>query len=587
MEHHGHDGVNRIDHFGALYQEWQRRGLDRRQFLRLVAVGTGATALSAILAACGGSPATATSAPGQPTRSGAAGPAGSPTPIVQFIGSPASKSNPVPTAAPFVDRAFLLAVNVEPDTLDVHDSTSNASLGVDKCLYEGLVSLDDKMRLVNLLAESWEPSADAKEFTFRLKKGVKFHDDTPFNAAAVKAAFDRVLAADSKLKRHGYFGAVIDRVEVVDDGTAKLVAKQPFAAMVATIAHPAGGIPSPAAVQKYGADFGRNPVGTGPFKFVEWVRGDHIGLEAFQGYWSKETGPAVSKLTIKGIPEPSSLAIAVQSGDAQFAGPLNPPQAQQLKSAQGVVVQENDSISVYWITLNNSKKPFDDKRVRQALNYGVNKEQVLRAADLGKGWIMDSPLAPGVYGYHSVRTYPYDPQKAKDLLSQAGMAGGFKSVLWTSAASKDRAVAVQGQLQQIGVDVEVVQMESAALTAETAKPVDQSQIQMLVSNWSPSTGDADWGIRPLYTKDQWPPAGSTTSFYSNPQLEEYVQQGLQFTDEAKRKEAYAKAQELLVEEAPNIFLYAPTYYAANRDTVGGVIVQPDGIIYMRTAHYKK
>src|SRR5438067_2128630 len=285
--------MNRVDQFGALYEEWQRRGLDRRQFLRLVAVGTGAATLSAILAACGGAAAPSTSAPGQPTRAAGggatAGPAGSPTPIVQFIGSPAAaRSNPVPTAAPFVDKAFLIALNVEPDTLDVQDSTSNASLGVDKCLYEGLVGLDGKMRLVGGLAESWEPSADAKEFTFKLKQGVKFHDDTPFNAAAVKAAFDRVLANDSKLKRHGYFGAVIDHVEVVDDGTAKLVAKQPFAAMVATIAHPAGGIPSPAAVQKFGADFGTHPVGTGPYKFVEWVRGDHIGLEAFQGYWSKE-----------------------------------------------------------------------------------------------------------------------------------------------------------------------------------------------------------------------------------------------------------------------------------------------------------
>lgn len=584
--------MNRVEQFGALFEEWQRRGLDRRQFLRLVGVGTSAAAFSAFLAACGGTTPTATSAPAAPTRAASggatAGPAGSPTAIVQIIGSPAAaKSNPLPTAAAFVDKPFLLAVNVEPDTLDVHDSTSNASLGTMKCLYEGLVSLDEKMQLVNLLAESWEPSADAKEFTFKLKRGVKFHDDTPFNAAAVKASFDRVLASDSKLKRHGYFGAVIDHVEVIDDSTVKLVAKQPFAAMVATIAHPSGGIPSPTAVQKYGADFGTHPVGTGPYKFVEWVRGDHIGLEAYQGYWSKEIGPAVPKLTIKGISEPSSLAIAVQSGEAQFAGPLNAPQAEQLKKAQGVVVQENDSISVYWVTLNNSKKPFDDKRVRQALNYGVNKEQVLKAAELGKGWIMDSPLAPGVYGYSSAKTYEYNPEKAKQLLAEAGLADGFKTVLWTSAASKNRAVAVQGQLKQIGVEVEVVQMESAALTAETAKPVAESQIQMLISNWSPSTGDADWGLRPLYTKAQWPPAGSTTSFYTNPQLEEYVLQGLQFTDEAKRKEAYAQAQKLIMEEAPNIFLYAPQYFAANRDNVGGVTVQPDGIVYMRTAHYKK
>ncbi|HET7037795.1 MAG TPA: ABC transporter substrate-binding protein, partial [Thermomicrobiaceae bacterium] len=159
--------------------------------------------------------------------------------------------------------------------------------------------------------------------------------------------------------------------------------------------------------------------------------------------------------------------------------------------------------------------------------------------------------------------------------------------LWTSAPSKDRAVAVQGQLKQIGVDIEVVQMESAALTAETAKPVDQSNIQMLVSNWSPSTGDADWGLRPLYTKDEWPPAGSDTSFYTNTSVEQDIQQGLQLTDENQRKEAYAKAQETIWDDAPNIWLYAPTYFAANLQDAIGVVVQPDGIVYMRSAAYKK
>jgi glutathione transport system substrate-binding protein len=212
---------------------------------------------------------------------------------------------------------------------------------------------------------------------------------------------------------------------------------------------------------------------------------------------------------------------------------------------------------------------------------------VLKAADLGQGKIIDSPLAAGVYGYHGAKSYPYDAQKAKDLLKQAGLPDGFKSVLWASASSKDRAVAIQGQLQRIGVNVEVVQMETAALTAETAKAVDQSQVQMLMSGVSPSTGDADLAIRLVYTKAQWPPAGITNSFYTNPQLEEYVQQGLQFTDEAKRKDAYAKAQDLIMEEVPNIFLYSPTYFGAIRNTNGGVVVQADGVVYMRSAYYKK
>jgi glutathione transport system substrate-binding protein len=573
--------MDRVDEYGKLDEEWQRYGLDRRRFLRLVAMGATTSTLSGIIAAC------RQAAPGGPT----AGPAATqgaatgaaPTFIAKTVGTPAVAA--APTSAPLADRPFLVALSVEPDSLDVQDTFFNASLGVDKCLYEGLVGLDQNMQIVNQLAESWEPSADAKTFTFKLKQGVKFHDGTPFKAAAVQAAFERVLAPDAQLKRHGYFSAAIDHVDVVDDSTVRLVTKQPFAALVATIAHPAGGIPSPTAFKQYGQDFGTHPVGTGPFKFAEWVRGDHITLDAYADYWDKSRGASVSHLTIKGISDPSSLAIAVQGGGAQFAGPLNAPQAQQLQSASGVKVLESDSISVYWVTMNDQRKPFDDKLVRQALNYAVNKDAVLKVAELGKGKIVDSPMATGVWGYKSVKTYEYDPQKAKQLLAQAGLPDGFKATLRVTAPSKDRAVAVQSQLEQIGVQIEVVQMEVPAYQAEESKPLDQSTTELLISNWSPSTGDADWALRSIYSKTQWPPAGANYGFYFNQQVEDLIMQGLQFTDDAKRKEVYAEAQEMLIDDAPNIFLYAPTYFSAVRDNVGGATMQPDGIPYLRTAHY--
>ena len=572
--------MDRVDQYGALDEDWQQCGLDRRRFLRLVAMGATVSTLSGIIAAC------RQAAPAAPTGGVAAtqAPAAAvPTFVAQTVGTPTVAA--VPTSAAFVDRPFLVALNVEPDSLDIHDTFFNASLGADKCLYEGLVGLDQNMQIVNQLAESWEPSADAKTFTFKLKQGVKFHDGTPFNATAVQAAFERVLASDAQLKRHGYFSAAIDHVEAIDDTTARLVTKQPFAALVATIAHPAGGIPSPTAFKQYGQDFGTHPVGTGPFKFAEWVRGDHITFDANPDYWDKLHAASVSHLMIKGISDPSSLAIAVQSGGAQFAGPLNAPQAQQLQSASGVKVLESDSISVYWVTMNDQRKPFDNPLVRQALNYAVDKNAVLKVAELGKGKIVDSPMASGVWGYKSVKTYEYDPQKAKQLLAQAGFADGFKATLRHTAPSKDRAVAVQSQLQQIGVQVEVVQMEQAAYTAEESKPLEQSTTEMLISNWSPSTGDADWALRSIYSKTQWPPAGANYGYYFNQQVEDLIMQGLQFTDEAKRKDAYAKAQQMIMDDAPNIFLYAPTYFSAIRDNAGGAIMQPDGIPYLRTAYY--
>jgi glutathione transport system substrate-binding protein len=572
--------MNRVDEYGALDEEWQRCGLDRRRFLRLVALGATISTLSGIIAACR-EPAAV-----QPTA-GAAGtqaPAGAaPTFVAQTVGTPAVAV--APTSAAFVDRPFVVALNVEPDSLDVHDTFFNAALGADKCLYEGLVGLDQNMHIVNQLADSWDPSADAKTFTFRLKQGVKFHDGTPFNAAAVQAAFERVLAPDAQLKRHAYFNAAIDHVEAVDDSTVRLVTKQPFAALVATIAHPAGGIPSPTAFKQYGQDFGTHPVGTGPFKFAEWVRGDHITFDVYPDYWDKTHAAAVSHMTIKGISDPSSLAIAVQSAGAQFAGPLNAPQAQQVQSSSGVKVLESDSISVYWVTMNDQRKPFDNPTVRQALNYAVDKNAVLKVAELGKGKIVDSPMAAGVWGYKGIKTFEYDPEKAKQLLAQAGYPNGFSATLRVTPPSKDRAVAIQSQLQQIGVQVDVVQMEQAAYTAEESKPLDQSTTELLISNWSPSTGDADWALRSIYSKTQWPPAGANYGFYFNQQVEDLIMQGLQFTDETQRKGAYANAQQMLMDDAPNIFLYAPTYFAAIRDNAGGAIMQPDGIPYLRSAYY--
>lgn len=556
--------MSRAEQFRSLLARWENAGLDRRHFLRLVAVGTSAASLSAMMA--------------------------SPAGAKQTEASPEAEAMEVsahPTSAPFVDRPFAVALNGEPDNLDVQDTTLNTSAGVDKCIYEGLVTLDHQMQVVNLLAESWEVSDDAMEFTFILHQGVTFHDGEPFNADAVVRAFDRVLSPGSTLRRAGYFNAVLDHVEAVDEYTVKFVALEPFAAMVATLAHPAGGIPSPTAAEASGADFGSNPVGTGPYRFVEWVRGDLITLEANPDYWNPDLAASVPQLTVRGIAEPGALAIAVQSGDATFSGPLEAVHAQQLMEADGIDVTETDGITVYWVTLNNSIEPFNDVRVRQALNYAVNKEQVLMAGSLGEGYIVDSPVAKDVWGYASVGAYEYDPEKARELLAEAGYADGFSTELWCSAVHRDRAVAVQAQLAEVGVQAEVIQMESAALLAEQGRPVEESQIQMMMYGWSPSTGDADWMLRPLYTKAQWPPAGSTHSFFTDPEVEEAIQQGLELSDPEARAEAYATAQRKIMELAPNIFLYAPTYFGAISAEAGGVTTQADGVVFMRTAYWKE
>lgn len=549
--------MDRTSEFQSVLSDWQAAGLSRRTFLRYVAMGASAVTLNGMLVKH----------------------------VVAQTPVPEPEVAEFPKSAPFVDRPFTISLQTEPDNLDVQDTTSNASASVDKCLYEGLVTLNGDMQITNLLAQRWEVSDDASEFTFFLQEGVTFHDGEPFNAAAVVAAYDRVLDPESTLRRAGYFNAVLDRVEEVDEYTVKFVALFPFAAMVATLAHPAGGIPSPKAAEASGEDFGSQPVGTGPFKFVSWVRGDVITLERYEDYWNDELAASVPQMIIRGVSEPSALGIAVQSEDAAFAGPLEAAQAQQLRQVDGIEVTSVPGLTVYWVTMNNSLEPFSDQLVRQALNYAVDKEAVLQAGSLGEGYVVDSPIAKDAWGYASVGGYEYDPEQAKALLAEAGYPDGFETEIICSAVHRDRAVAVQGQLEQIGVRAEVNQLEAAAITAENSRPIGENTIQMLMSQWSPSTGDADWALRPIYTEAQWPPAGSTHSFFTDEEVESAIQQGLELSDPEARAAAYAQAQERIMELAPNLFLYAPDYLGALGRGAGGCLTQADGVVFIRTAHW--
>ena len=232
------------------------RRVSRRDFLRATGLAVGATAL----AAC----APAAPASVGPAEAGAPAAAGATTEIV---------------VAQYAD-----VVNLDPQ-----DTNDNASYGPEKLMYEGLVGYNAAMEMEAQLAERWEASDDATEFTFFLRQGINFHDGTPFNAEAVKYNFERVINPDNALKRYGLYN-IIASVEVIDEYTVKFTTTKPFGAMLATFAHPAGGIISPTAAAQYSDvhEFGKNPVGTGPFKFVEWVPGDHLTVEKFDGYWNSD-----------------------------------------------------------------------------------------------------------------------------------------------------------------------------------------------------------------------------------------------------------------------------------------------------------
>ena len=341
---------------------------------------------------------------------------------------------------------------------------------------------------------------------------------------------------------------------------------------------------------KLGAEakaFGKSPVGTGPFKFVEWVPGDHITVEKFADYWNKEQAGKVDRFVIKPVPEAGTRINGLLAGETQFINQVPYPQVKLVKGSSEVSVAENEAIYTYWVAMNTQKPPFNDKRVRQALNYAVDKQAIIDSVLAGYGKMIDSPLAPRVWGYKGIKTYPYDVKKAKELLAAAGVTNA-KTTLWAadSTEAKQVAVALQGQLKEVGIEVEVVNMEAATLNAERFKKPEENKSMMNYAGWSPSTGDADWGLRPLLSKESWPPASFNLAFWDNADFDAQIKAGLQTADSEKRKAAYAKAQEIVMEEAPWIFLWMTTVLGGISNKCGGMVIQPDGIGYYRTGYFK-
>ncbi len=543
------------------------RRLSRRSFLRLAGISASAAALGA----CVPQPATT----------------GVPQAAAPAAAAPAATAAAPAAAASTGAKEIVVAQYADVVSLDPQDTNDNASYGPEKLMFEGLVGFNEKMEMQAMLAERWDASADATTFTFYLRQGVKFHDGTPFNADAVKYNFDRVTNPDNKLKRYGLY-SIIAKTEVIDDYTVKFTTSQPFGAMLATFAHPAGGIVSPAAA-KQGADvfaFGKQPVGTGPYKFVEWVPGDHLTVEKFDGYWNPEQGAQVDRFVIKPVPEAGTRISMLQAGDAHFINQVPYPQVELVKGSTDISLVENEAIYTYWVAMNTQKEPFTDKRVRQALNYAIDKQAIIDSVLAGYGKLIDSPLAPRVWGYKSVKTYPYDPEKAKSLLAEAGVSN-FTTTLWAadSTDAKQVAVAIQGQLMDVGVTAEITNMEAATLSAERFKPFEQNKSMLNYAGWSPSTGDADWGLRPLLSKESWPPASFNLAFWDNPDFDAQIKAGLMTADADTRMAAYAKAQEIVMEEAPWIFLWMTTVLGGISNKVSGMVIQPDGIGYYRTGHF--
>ncbi|MCD8339117.1 MAG: ABC transporter substrate-binding protein, partial [Burkholderiales bacterium] len=283
-----------------------------------------------------------------------------------------------PPLSALASKDAKIAVASTFTSMDPYDISDTLTQNAIRSFYEGLFRLDKDLKLKPVLAEEYDVSPDGLVYTFKLKKGVKFHDGTDFNAAAVKANFDRVTDTNNHLKRYILFRN-IDKTEPIDDYTVRVTLKEPFSAFINQLAHPSAAMISPKALEKGNKYVAFNPVGTGPFVFEEWKATDYLKGKKNENYW-KPGYPKIDTITFIPVVDNNTRAAMLQTGEADMIDPVPFEQVKVLEGKKGIEVVTSPSIIQRYMSMNMLQKPFDNPKVRQALNMAINKEALAKVA---------------------------------------------------------------------------------------------------------------------------------------------------------------------------------------------------------------
>ena len=495
------------------------------------------------------------------------------------------------------------AMLVDFTTMDPMDTSDTLSGGIQRMMMDGLFGFDDNMKIIPMLATEYEANEDATEYVIHLRQGISFTDGTPFNAEAAKANLDRWGDKELGLKRTTLLCNVIDSTEIVDEYTVKVKLSQSFGAFISTLAHPACVLMSPKVIAEGNDACADHPVGTGQYIFKEWIAGDHATVTLNKEWWGYDAeicgGTALAEpdagfksVTFRPVAENATRVAMLQSGDADFIWPVPTESMQALAGDTNIYVGAEEGMVVRCLFMNNQKAPFNDKRVRQAVNYAINKDAYIAVVKNGLSSAASSIIGPATQHYKGNDPYPYDPEKAKELLAEAGYPDGFETTLICASTTGNlkQGEFIQQQLAQVGITMNINALESAVVNDKVEnvnKPGPEAEVEMYTIGWSSSTGDADWGIRPLVAIESEPPMSYNICYYENEEVDKLLYSALGTADETKRAEFYAQAQDILWEDCPMVCLVNDYNTWATTNKIANVKVYPDNCLNIRNARMVK
>lgn len=492
--------------------------------------------------------------------------------------------------------------------LDPADVTDGESIQRMDNIFEGLVEYEaGSTEIKPALATSWTTSAAGTEITFKLRRGVKFHDGTDFNADAVVFSFARQYDQSHPFHQYGewvYWGYMfsdVDRVEKIDDYTVKLIMKAPNSSIMTSLAMFTVAMVSPANAEEYGEDMFRHPVGTGPFKFVEWVKDDHITLAKNEDYWRK--APELDQLIFKVIPDTSARLLALEVGEIQGMEYPDPNDFDRIKDNSDLALMSEPGMNVGYMAMNTGYGYIDDngngirdpgegpdktpgylevltkKKVRQAINYAIDKKSIVDNLYLGTASVAKNGMPPFMLGYNDdIQDYEYNPAKAKQLLAEAGYPNGFEVQLYVMPVSRPYMFdppkigeAIQSYLGAVGIDVSIYQVDWGTYLQET----ESGMHNMCLLGWTGDNGDPDNFMNVLYGPNSANiGAAGNYAFILREDLQDALTAAVRTYDVNERARYYKLAQEIIHEEAGWVYIAHANQNLAFRKNVKGYVLHP-------------
>lgn len=484
-------------------------------------------------------------------------------------------AGPVSTAAAAAaaQRGGTLRVGwvFDAHTFDPHFSVEWPERPVMYAVYNTLVAASPTFDIVPELARSWTVSPDGLAITATLQPNVKFHDGTVCDAAAVKWNMDFMLDPSNNSPQGKQISPFLASVDASNPTTVVFRLKKPYAGFMAALVERPGFIVSPTAHQKYGQDYGRHPVGTGMFEFVEWLPDDHVTVKRFDDYWDKGK-PSLDSITYKIVTDPTVRDTMVRTGELDITSQPDPKDVPVLQKSPGVKVATQNPSGHWWVTQwRIDRPPFNNKALRQAIAYGVDRDEFVQVMLGGRGSVAAGPT-PEVVWWHNptTRGYTYDPVRAKRLLSEAGYPNGFEAEFSTESTPIDLQFAqlLQAQLKRINVNI-------------TINPVDPTDIYTEYLSQRILWGRTDWTLRAdpdgllrilFYTGNY---ANSTG--YTNPTVDKLLDQGVATYDRPARKKIYGQIEQQLIDDVPYIWFFYLPDDAPMRSTVQNYTWVPDSV----------